>query len=150
MEAKNIPQEIRVESPREHYTADACIVWCIDNRFWNAFLKLLETLEINNFDPVFVPGGAKELADPDETVREKLLGYIQTSIRLHHTKSVILTFHSDCGAFGGLSAFGEDPKKESDEQLARLNGVRDWLRGKISPEIPIHIAWVDFEKIQIY
>ena len=50
-------------SPKEHYVADACVVWCFDNRF--SVLLQAFTKGVKNIDLVKVAGGAKALAgDP--------------------------------------------------------------------------------------
>ena len=43
---------------KDHYTADACIVWCFDNRFWPAFEEFLKSKQVRHFDPVMVAGGS--------------------------------------------------------------------------------------------
>ena len=91
---------------RDHYKADACIIWCFDNRFWPAFEEFRGESEINHFDPVFVAGGAKALGVSDQkNDQDFLLKQIEISIKLHGTKKVILMTHEDCGAFGGSKSF---------------------------------------------
>lgn len=93
---------------KEHYTADACVVWCFDNRFWPAFTEFITEKGFTNFDPVLVAGGAKGIGDPSsDAEREQLLRQIELSKKLHHTKRVILMTHEDCGAFGGSVAFAD-------------------------------------------
>lgn len=61
-----------------------------------------------------VAGGAKCLATPDpESERDFVLEQIPKSIRLHGTDRVVLMVHSDCGAYGGLAAFGGKPCRRS-------------------------------------
>src|ERR1700735_885670 len=91
------------DSPRERYRCDAAIVSCFDTRFQLGFAKYFKRLGISNSDPIKIAGGAKSLATPEsEADREFVLEQIRKSIRLHQTTLVILTLHSDCGAYGGL------------------------------------------------
>ena len=95
---------------REKYQCDAAVIWCFDNRFQLELTKYLKRLGILNTDPIKIAGGAKSLASPEHsTDRDFVLEQIRKSVRLHGTKLVILMVHSDCGAYGGLSAgFGGD------------------------------------------
>lgn len=96
-----------------HYTADACIVWCFDNRFWPAFLEFVKDQKLAHFDPVFIAGGAKSLAAPEKPEDKNfVLRQIETSIALHKAGKIILMTHSDCGAFGGLQGFGNNKEAE--------------------------------------
>src|SRR5580704_3324024 len=98
------------DTPRERYLCDAAIVSCFDDRFQLGFAKYFKRLGISKPDPIKIAGGAKSLVSPDsEADREFVLEQIRKSIRLHQTRLVILTLHSDCGAYGGLDgAFGGD------------------------------------------
>jgi len=101
------------ESPLDHYTADAFIVRCLDSRFWKAAKKFIKSLDLKHPDPAFPAGGAKVFSSPfDEYETEHYLGQIAKSIKLHHTKRVMLFTHHDCGAYGGFSTFGNDRDRE--------------------------------------
>ena len=130
------------ESPRERYKSDAAVVWCYDHRFSLVFSKLLKRIGVENSDPIRVAGGAKTLASPArESDREFVLDQIQTSVRLHGTETVILMLHSDCGAYGGLEAFGNDRQREA----AKHRAV-DYLAAHI-PGVKIKAFFVDFEGV---
>jgi hypothetical protein len=101
-------------APREKYECDAAILWCFDNRFDLGFQKFLKRIGVAHSDPIKIAGGAKCLASPElETDRTFVLEQIRTSMRLHNTKRVILMVHSDCGAYGGLPAFGGNAETEA-------------------------------------
>ena len=109
------------EAPREKYDCDAAILWCFDNRFDLGFRKFLKRIGVTNSDPIKIAGGAKCLASPElETDREFVLDQIRTSMRLHNTKRVILMLHSDCGAYGGLPAFGGNAETEATHHQREL------------------------------
>ncbi len=71
---------------------------------------------------------------------------IRKSIRLHKTKLVILMVHSDCGAYGGLSGFGDDARAEAKHHEGELRLAAECLR-KAIPEVAVQGYFVDFEGI---
>jgi len=135
------------DAPRQKYHCDACILWCFDNRFELGFRKFLKRIGVVNSDPVKVAGGAKCLASPEnEGERAFVLEQIRKSMRLHGTKRVILMVHSDCGAYGGLGAFGDDAQAEAEHHEEELRQAAAYLREAI-PGIEVSGYFVDFEGI---
>lgn len=135
------------DSPPERYRCDAAVVWCFDNRFELVLRKLLKRLDVGFFDPIRIAGGAKFLASPDrESDREFVLEQIRLSMRLHQTRSVILMLHSDCGAYGGLAAFGGDAQKEALHHSLELQNAASYLLSQI-PELTVRPFFVDFEGV---
>ena len=135
------------DSPRERYRADAAVVWCFDNRFDTVVSKFLRRLGVLSADPIKIAGGAKNLAAPErESDREFIIDQIRTSVRLHETRRVILMVHSDCGAYGGLGAFGGDRDAESQRLIADLERAAAFVRSRI-PALQVDIYFVDFEGV---
>jgi len=135
------------DAPREKYHCDAAVVWCFDNRFELGFRKFLKRIGVFNSDPVKIAGGAKCLASPDhEGDREFVVDQIRKSIRLHTTRRVILMVHSDCGAYGGLAAFGGDGAAEASHHREELRAAREVLRQAL-PGIQVDAYHVDFEGV---
>jgi carbonic anhydrase len=135
------------DSPRQKYHCDAAVVWCYDNRFELAFRKLLKRAGIEHADPIRVAGGAKCLATPDqESEREFVLEQIRKSRRLHGTDRVVLMVHSDCGAYGGLAAFGGDAQAEARHHGDELRRAAACLRQAL-PEVSVVCYYVDFEGV---
>jgi hypothetical protein len=135
------------EAPREKYQCDAAVVWCFDNRFHLGFAKFLKRRGIATSDVIKIAGGAKTLASPArESDREFLLEQIRTSVRLHGTRLVILMLHSDCGAYGGLEAFGGDSRAEAQHHDAELRRAAEFLRSAL-PYIEVQTYFVDFEGV---
>ena len=126
------------DSPRERYRCDAAVVWCYDHRFELALRKLLKRSGIEHADPIRVAGGAKCLAFVLEQIRK--------SIRLHGTDRVVLMVHSDCGAYGGLEAFGGDAQAEARHHVAELRRAAECLRQSV-PEVSVVSYFVDFEGV---
>lgn len=135
------------DSPRERYRCDAAVVWCFDNRFELAFRKLLKRIGVTHADPIRIAGGAKCLAAPDqEPEREFMLEQVRTSMRLHGTDRVVLMLHSDCGAYGGLEAFGGDREIEARHHRDELRRASAALRQAV-PGISVACYFVDFEGV---
>jgi len=135
------------DSPREKYHCDAAVVWCFDNRFELAFRKFLKRIGVFNSDPIKVAGGAKCLASPEhETERAFVLDQIRKSMRLHGTGRVILMLHSDCGAYGGLETFRNDPRVEAECLSDEMKRAAASLAAAI-PGIAIEGYFVDFEGV---
>lgn len=128
-------------SSREHYVADACVLWCFDDRFsglLDLFLK-----DFKNFDLVKVAGGAKALAEDASKDRNFVLNQIKTSIRLHHTKRVILALHRDCGAYGGSKDF-TNTEAEKNHYISQLVIAKQFLAIEI-PDVPVDTYFADFD-----
>ena len=68
---------------------------------------------VRHIDPESVAGGAKVFASPEqEGDRDFMLRELEKSIRLHHSKKVMLFTHHDCGAYGGIIVFDGNRDKE--------------------------------------
>ena len=134
-------------APREKYECDAAILWCFDNRFDLGFQKFLKRIGVAHSDPIKIAGGAKCLASPElETDRTFVLEQIRTSMRLHNTKRVILMVHSDCGAYGGLPAFGGNAETEATHHRRELARAAVKLLEAI-PGVEVEGYFADFEGI---
>ncbi len=135
------------DAPRERYRSDAVVVWCFDHRFEMGFRKFLKRSGVMNVDPIKIAGGAKALASPDrESDREFVIEQIRASIALHGTERAILMVHSDCGAYGGLGAFGGDEAIEAAHHKAELERAADCVR-RLIPGLRISTYFVNFEGI---
>ena len=135
------------DSPRERYHCDAAIVWCFDNRFELGFRKFLQRVGVVYSDPIKIAGGAKCLASPEHDGDcEFVLDQIRKSIQLHGTRRVILMVHSDCGAYGGLAAFGDDPQAEARHHRDELHRAAAVL-AKAIPDVQVDGYFVDFEGV---
>jgi len=132
------------DAPRERYQCDAAVVWCFDNRFQLGFAKYLKRIGVVNSDPIKIAGGAKSLASPErESDREFVLEQIRKSISLHGTRLAILLLHSDCGAYGGLAAFGGNALVEAQHHEEELRRAAETLRQAV-PGIAVQAYFVDF------
>ena len=132
---------IKYNSPKEHYTADACIVWCFDDRF-TGLLKELNRFGFKNIDLIKVAGGAKGLIGP-ESARAFLLDQIEKSIKLHHAPLIILMVHKNCGAYGTLSAVDENGFFSKELKQAKINLEVFLEAAKHTAKVKIYLA--DFD-----
>ncbi|MBU6500986.1 MAG: hypothetical protein KGJ89_02570 [Patescibacteria group bacterium] len=118
--------------PGEHYKAKATVVGCFDDGFLPAFFEFIEVKGLDRKDAIILPGGAKSLSSPaDEAHRKTMLWAIQTSVALHHSDTIILVLHENCGAYGGTEP---DYKKE-------LDAAEEYLRG-FFPDTMKYEKWV--------
>jgi carbonic anhydrase len=75
-----------------------------------------------------------------------LIGQVRLSMRLHETDRVILVAHSDCGAYGGLDAFGGDAAREQAAHRADLARAAEALRAAV-PGIAVECWFADFSGV---
>lgn len=134
--------------PRDHYRAQACILWCFDNRFWPALADLVKERGFTSFDPVVVAGGAKNLGGPqEEGDRAFVLKQIGLSIKLHQASRVVLMTHEDCGAFGGSAAFAHDSGKEREHHRLVLTAARRAVEERF-PGIEVETYFAAFDGLK--
>ncbi len=139
---------IDFETKKEHYTAQACIVWCFDNRFTPALNEFARNKNYQHYDLIKVAGGAKSLASPEKEIEEEyILKQIEISLKLHHAERIVLMTHSDCGAYGGLKSFGNDEEKEKETHIQELAKAKDFLQKNHSRNVPIDLVFVDCSAI---
>jgi carbonic anhydrase len=134
-------RSLAFKSPIEHYTADACVVWCFDDRFSGLLAQFSKGFK--NFDLVKVAGGAKALADGASPERDFVLDQIKTSVRLHGTKRIALMLHRDCGAYGGSKKF-DGLEIEKNNQISQLTVAKQFLMSEV-PSVPVDIYFADFD-----
>lgn len=124
---------IEMKVDEGHYQAHFCLVWCFDDRFSGLLAEFIKKHGNIHVDLVKAAGGAKDIADPDDALgRDYLLRQIEGSIKLHHTKTIGLMVHANCGAYGAPKF--ETPEAEHDfykgevERAAEV--VRNFLKEK--------------------
>lgn len=144
-------QVIKFKSSKEHYNADACVVWCFDNRFDALLEEFKRQMGFNYTDDVEIAGGALGLtgrgSDGTDEHINYIAGQVEKSIKLHHTPLVILMLHKDCGAYKAINLpmKGENETEllKDDLDLAKRT-LADYLETKgYKPKIKTYIA--DFD-----
>ena len=138
---------LHFSSPHELYTCDAVVIWCFDARFETGFRKLLKRIGVVQADSIRIAGGAKSLVSPKyESNRLFLIDQLRIAMQLHGAKRVVLMVHSDCGAYGGLPAFDNDPKKEAEHHNTELQKAAAYIKSVI-PELSVEAYFIDFEGV---
>ncbi len=130
-------------TPLEHYTAEAFVVRCFDDRFWKAYKNFLKSLGFAHIDPESVAGGAKIFPSPEkENDRDFMLRELEKSIRLHHTKKAMLFTHHDCGAYGGFGRFESDREKELEFHVTEHRKAREVIAERF-PNLAMESYFID-------
>jgi carbonic anhydrase len=133
------------DSPAEPYIADAAVLCCFDQRIRLATHKFLQRRGILRPDMIVVAGGAKTLASPrNDFEQDFILEQMRMSIRLHQTKKVIITCHSDCATYGGLAFYNGDRDAEARHHWSELHRAAE-LTCKTFPEVKVVAYLIDFE-----
>lgn len=142
-------QVIKFQSSKEHYDANACVVWCFDDRF-TGLLGELNKFGYKNIDLIKVAGGALNLTDRvSNQAFDFVADQIEKSIKLHSTPLVILMVHQDCGAYKALGALPSNEHRQTELLSEDLRDARQSLLGYLAekdlqePTVKIYIA--DFD-----
>lgn len=135
------------DSPAEPYIADAAVLCCFDCRISMAVRKFLKNKGIERADMIVVAGGAKTLASPrNDFEQEFILEQVRMSIRLHHTKRVLVMSHSDCATYGGLAHFKGDRVAEAEHHREELLRAGALLAANF-PGISVEPYFVKFDGV---
>jgi carbonic anhydrase len=135
------------DSPPEGYSADAAVLCCFDERIRVVTQKFLKRQGILRPDMIIVAGGAKTLASPrNDFERDFILEQVRMSARLHQTKRLFLMSHSDCATYGGLAAFGGDPKQEAEHHEQELRRAAQLVKANF-PELAVQCFFISFDGV---
>ncbi len=85
------------------------VLHCMDFRLGSAIRNELERRGIlDDCDIVAIAGAGKTIVSSEpESWHEATMSHIVLSKKLHGTKKLLIMNHTDCGAYGGRSAFGD-------------------------------------------
>lgn len=136
-------------SPKEHYKADASIVWCFDDRFTEAREAFIKHRGFTHVDRIIVSGGVQSLTDENDVGYASTIRDIRRSLTLHHSPRIIIMTHSDCGVYGGLVAFGGDQAAEQAKHAPDLLEAASAIRRNFpNDSFEIEALFIDFEGIK--
>lgn len=138
-----MPESLRFNSPKEHHKADACVIWCFDDRFTGLLNEFTRSEEFKHYNLVRIAGGAKSLADEGSPQRF-LLTQAQKSHELHDASKVVLMVHHDCGAYGSSKAFDMDRAAEYARLKSDLEKAEVFLRAHLPALVAIEKYIADF------
>lgn len=111
------------KKPPMSHTCSALIIHCMDFRLGPHISSWLESQGLlGDCDIVGFAGAAKNFTD--ESTRDNLLKHIELSVSLHSITKVILMNHTDCGAYGGRSAFASREEEDDAHKSALQEGER--------------------------
>lgn len=125
---------VEYKSKADHYSADACIIWCFDDRFSSLLKEFKRASNFNHTDVVRVAGGAKGLSNPGQPYeRDYVLSQIEKSLALHNAPKIVLMVHSGCGDYGKKFADREVEEQFYFEELDKAwTVVMEYLKNKRS------------------
>jgi|AP95_1055475.scaffolds.fasta_scaffold89984_3 carbonic anhydrase len=111
----------RIKVPNELLDAHECealVLTCMDFRFREATQQFVkEGLGINQFDgPISIPGVCKGIAEANSIVTDFAKFAIETALKVHHIKKVLIIHHEECGAYGISDRDVEFQKETEDEK----------------------------------
>jgi carbonic anhydrase len=135
------------DSAADPYVADAAVLTCFDYRINAAVRKFLKKQGIERMDMIVVAGGAKTLASPrNDFEQDFILEQVRMSIRLHQTRRVLLTCHSDCATYGGLAFYNGDRAAESRHHSEELRRAARLVLATF-PEVQVERYLLNFEGV---
>lgn len=106
------------------HSCKALIIHCIDFRLGQSIYEFLKKQKLlGDCDIVGIAGSAKNFSDKDS--RDTLMRQIEISVKLHSISKVILMNHTDCGAYGGRSAFDSVEDEEQTHKSALELGEKE-------------------------
>jgi len=137
---------INYHSPRDHYKAQACIVWCFDNRFSPLLVEFIKQKNIGSFDLIKIGGGIKDLASPEvDSDKKYLLDQIKKSITFHKPKEVFLMAHANCGGYGKKF---EKASKEEKFYRDELDKAENAVKVEFGELIKTTKIYANFDKLE--
>ena len=133
-----------MQEPRtDRYEAQAFVLRCFDEGYWQTTADFLKFMGVFRYDPVAVAGGAKVFASSeDEPDFEFIVQRVGKSIRLHSTKRCLLFTHHDCGAYGGFEWFNNNADAEFKFHQAEHQKIRQNILARF-PELTVETFFVD-------
>jgi len=133
-----------VQEPKtDRYEAQAFVLRCFDEGYWQTTTDFLKFMGIFRYDPVAVAGGAKVFASPEEEHDfEFMMQRIDKSIRLHKTKRCLLFTHHDCGAYGWFERFNNNADEELKYHRAEHEKIQKNILARF-PDLTVETFFVD-------
>lgn len=138
------------------HVCSSLLMHCMDFRFGQAIKDFMDQHGLmNDADMVALAGSAKNIVNPE--TQAFALRQIEISKTLHSMKTVFLMNHTDCGGYGGRSAF-ENEQAEYDKLTGDLKESKEIIKNKW-PDLEVELwlckisqadgqAVFDFEAVQ--
>jgi hypothetical protein len=84
------------------------------------------------------------LSPKNPSDKEFILDQIRTSVSLHRTGKIILSNHTDCGAYGGSSKFAS-PGEEREFHIKEMNAAKEVILS-IFPDVSVKTVLLKLEE----
>ena len=118
------------------HTCSTAIIRCMDFRLGGAIRDYLDSNDLyNDVDIISIAGASKDLVEDADGF---LATQIELSKSLHNIDRIILMNHTDCGGYGGRSAF-ESPEDEIENHVTDMKIAKSKLNEKY-PDIEVELA----------
>ena len=113
------------------HQCSSALIKCIDFRLASAIDEWMEEKGImDDCDVISVAGISKAIVeDVDSADAKFILNQIELSVKLHGIKTLYLVHHTDCGAYGGHSAF-ENLETEKQKYNSDMNKAKEVINAK--------------------
>ncbi len=103
------------------------VLHCMDFRLGSAIRDELQKREIlDDCDIVAIAGAGKTIVTKTDQIawHDTAMSHIDLSKRLHSIKNLIIMNHTDCGAYGGRSAF-DSHEAENKQHVGDLKVAKE-------------------------
>lgn len=137
----------------ELHDCEEVVIRCIDfrnisNGAMTGFAR--DNLNGNLCDVISTAGPAKKLADRKK--HKGIMDDLRIAVKIHHASHVFLLSHTDCGYYGGSSAFASPAKEQrvlsKDLRKARLTILKTFPQLKVSLFLAIYRGHkIEFNRI---
>lgn len=122
------------------HSCPAIIFGCIDWRL-HPGLEDIFSKKYHRFDLCATAGSLKGFSEP--SIKNFLFKQITISQNLHQSKTIVLTMHRDCGAYGGSQSFA-GPEAEFKHHQKELQKIGRLLSQKF-PGLKIETFFVELK-----
>jgi carbonic anhydrase len=121
------------------------IIHCMDFRLGSAIRnELARRGVLDDCDIVSLAGAGKAIVSGEpQSWHDTAFDMIGLSKKLHGTKTLILMHHTDCGAYGGRSAF-DSLEAEREKHVADMKKAKEII-GAQHPDLEIKLALAHIE-----
>ncbi len=122
------------------HTCSTAILHCIDFRLGNAIENYKKEHALaGDCDIISVAGAAANIANPKNDIEQAfVLRQLELSKKLHDIQKIVLINHTDCGAYGGASAFASK-EEEREKHRADLQSAQETIK-KLIPDVSVELS----------
>lgn len=131
------------ESKAKRDEAQAVVVRCFDDRFWQTSKGFLKYYGVQRFEGITVAGGAKAFATSEKDQEFTfMMAELGKTLRASQANRCLLFTHHDCGVYGGFTRFDEDHDAELTFHRAEHERIIANLRAHF-PKLKVETFFID-------